>query len=84
MSHKSAIITITEPADGLLAITVRCCGDPTTDSVLTLHELHRADEEIDADIAAHQTRIETLHGHKLRAKEHLARLGARVEDCGCK
>lgn len=84
MKHSSAIIQITEPADGLLAVTVRCCGDPKTDSVLTLHELHRSEAEIDADIALHQARVETLHANKLRAKEHLSRLGARVEDCGCK
>lgn len=84
MTHTSAIVKITEPADGLLAITVRCCGDPKTDSVLTLHELHRSDAEIDADIATHQARVETLHAAKEHAKAHVARLGALVEDCGCK
>jgi hypothetical protein len=82
--HTSAIIQITEPVDGLLAVTVRCCGDPKTDSVLTLHELHRSDEEIDADIATHQARVENLHAAKIRAKEHLVRLSGIATDCGCK
>lgn len=84
MAHTSVIIKVTEPADGLLAIHVRCCGDPTTDSVLTLHELHRSDEEIDADIARHQARVENLHAQKIRAKEHLARIAVTESDCGCR
>jgi hypothetical protein len=85
MTHTSQIVKIEEPADGLLAVTVRCCGDPKTDSVLTIHELHRSDVEIDADVAAHQARVEKLHAAKAHAKNHIARLaGMVVEDCGCK
>lgn len=85
MAHTSQIVNIEDAADGLLAITVRCCGDPKTDSVLTLHELHRSEAEIDADIAAHHARVQKLHAAKAFAKVHIARLaGLSVEDCGCK
>ena len=81
--HQSAIIKVHEPADGILAVTVRCCGDPKTDSVLSIHELHRTDEEIRKDIADHQARVEKLHADKLRAKELMGKLGVSVQDCGC-
>lgn len=82
--HVSAIVKIEEPADGLLAVTVRCCGDPITDSVLTLHELSRPDAEIDADIAQHRARVEKLHADRQHVKRHLLRVGVSDTDCGCK
>lgn len=84
MPHKSAILKIDEPGDGVLAVTIRCCGDPKTDSVLTIHELHREEAAIDKDIADHQARVEKLHAAKTHAKNHIARLAGRtVEDCNC-
>jgi peptidoglycan hydrolase CwlO-like protein len=74
MSHTSAIVKVEPLGDGLLAVTVRCCNDKTTDSVLTLHELHREDSAIDADIQAHQARIEKLHAARDHAKAHIERL----------
>jgi lipopolysaccharide biosynthesis regulator YciM len=84
MKHTSVVFKVTKPADGLLAVHVRCCGDSTTDSVLTLHQLHRSNEEIDADIAVHQARVENLHEENIRVSEHLARLTGVKVDCGCK
>jgi hypothetical protein len=55
-------------------VTVRCCKDKSTDSVLTLHELHRPDSEIDADIADHQARVETLHASRDHVQRHVERL----------
>lgn len=74
MAHTSKIIKAVPLVNGLLAVTVRCCGDPQTDSVLTLHELQRDNTAIDADIATHQARVEKLHGDSLRAFDHVARL----------
>ena len=74
MSHTSKVIKVEPLLNGLLAVTVRCCGDPETDSVLTLHELQREDAAIDADIVAHQARIEKLHGDSQRARAHVERL----------
>jgi hypothetical protein len=47
MSHKAKIVKVEEVADGILSVKARCCGNKTTDSVLSLHELGRTDEEID-------------------------------------
>ncbi len=83
MAHSASIVRVHEPADGILAVTVRCCGDPKTDSVLSIHALHREDAEILKDIQAHKARVEHLHAHKARAKELMSTIGASVEDCGC-
>jgi hypothetical protein len=74
MTHSSAVIKVEPLGDGLLAVTVRCCKDKSTDSVLTLHELQREDAAIDADIQAHQARVEKLHEARNRAKAHVERL----------
>jgi hypothetical protein len=77
MSHKAKIVNVEEVADGILAVKARCCGNKTTDSVLSLHELGRADEEIDADIQQHLARVQQLHADRDRAKQHVERLMAR-------
>lgn len=85
MKHTSRIIRTHRPVSGLLAVTIRCCDDPSTDSVLTIHQLHRSDDEILKDIEAHQARIEELHAHDHRASALMEKLNAGISgDCGCK
>lgn len=74
MPHQSEIVHVAAASDGAIAVRVRCCGDQTTDSVLTIFELHRDNSEIDKDIAAHQARVEKLHEARSRAIEHMERL----------
>lgn len=81
--HSSTIIKVHEPADGILAVTVRCCGDPKTDSVHTIHQLSRSKEVIKQEIAAHQAKVEQLHADKASAIELMKELGVSVGDCGC-
>jgi hypothetical protein len=84
MSHSTRIVQVSKPASGLLAVTIRCCDDPTTDSVLTIHQLHRSDEDIQKDIDAHKARVEELHAHDHRASALMEKLNAAIQDCGCK
>lgn len=77
MSHQAKVIEVKEVGDGLLAVRVRCCGDASTESVLTLHELHRDHAEIDKDVAEHVARIEKLHADRDHAKAHIERLKSR-------
>lgn len=74
MDHKAQIVKVEAVGDGLLAVHARCCGDASTESVLTLHEIHRDDAAIDADIAAHLARVEKLHAARDHAKAHIERL----------
>jgi len=72
--HKTQVIEVSPAGDGHLAVRVRCCGDRLTDSVLTLLEIHRSEEEIDKDIAAHMARVEKLHAARDHAQRHIERL----------
>lgn len=74
MTHQAKVIKVIEAGDGLLAVHARCCGEASTESVLTLHELHRDEAEIDSDIALHLARIEKLHDARDKAKAHIERL----------
>lgn len=84
MPHSSSIVNVHEAADGILSVTIRCCGDPKTDSVVSIHELARSEEEIDQDVAVHRSRVEKMHEAKGRVKAHLERIaGMSPGDCGC-
>lgn len=72
--HKAVVIHVEVVGDGHLAVRARCCDDPSSESVLTVLELHRADEEIDADVSAHLDRVEKLHAARDHAQRHIARL----------
>ena len=72
--HKARVTKVEAVGDGHLAVRARCCGDPTSESVLTVLELHRSDEEIDADVTAHLARIEKQHAARDHAKRHIERL----------
>lgn len=74
MAHKAEVIKAHAPADGIVAVHARCCGDPSTDSVLTLHQLDRPEVEIDADIATHLARVEKLHADRGRGLQLVQRL----------
>lgn len=79
MSHKSEVISVEPVGDGHLAVIVRCCDDESSDSVLTLGELHRDDAELDRDIQAHQAKVEKLHAARDHAKRHIERLMGKVD-----
>lgn len=83
--HTSAIVKLAEPADGLLAVTIRCCNDCRTDSVVTLHNLDQTGDQLDAAIAAHQAKVEARHAAKHAAIGHFARFKVLLDKgCGCK
>ncbi len=74
MAHKAEIHHVVSPIAGLIAVGVRCCGDPASLSYVTIHEVHRSDEEIDADVEAHIAKVEKLHADTDHAKQHIERL----------
>lgn len=74
MAHKAKIIHVHAVADGILAVKVRCCDDHSTDSVLSLHQLHRPEEEIDADIQNHLEIVQEKHAARDHAQAHIERL----------
>ncbi|HLW79107.1 MAG TPA: hypothetical protein VKU44_05850 [Terriglobia bacterium] len=67
---------VVEASDGALAVRARCCDDESTESVLTVYQLARTNEEIDAEVAEHLARVAGQHADRERAKAHIARLMA--------
>lgn len=84
MAHSSKIIRAGNPVSGLLSVTVRCCEDPKTDSVLTVHLSNASDEEVQQAIDTHRKKVEQLHAHDDRAERLMKKLGAQIGDCGCR
>ena len=82
MKHSSQIVQISKPVSGLLAVTIRCCDDPKTDSVVTLHLAAATDEEVEKAIEAHRAKVEELHAHDDRGHALMKKLNAG-KDCGC-
>lgn len=72
--HKAAVVHVEAVADNILGVHARCCDDPTSESVLTVNELDRADEEIDQEVQEHLARVERLHAARDHAKRHIERL----------
>lgn len=72
--HTAEVVKVEAIGDGHLAVRARCCKDKSTDSVLTVLELHRPDEAIDADVQRHLARIEKLHAARDHAQRHIERL----------
>lgn len=72
--HQAKITSVTAVADGILAVRARCCGDKSTESVLSLHQLDRDDAAIDQDIQDHLEKVAKQHADRERAKAHIERL----------
>jgi hypothetical protein len=81
MPHTTEIVEVVPLSDGQHAIRVRCCGEPSTDSALTVDSLlTKTPELLQSEIAAHRQRVADLHEAHLRAGEHLKGLvGQKVQ-----
>ncbi len=72
--HTTQIVEVKQSSDGTLAVRVRCCNDPLTDSIMTIHFHGRTDEEIQQDIQKHHADVAQKHTWAGRAKNLLAQL----------
>jgi hypothetical protein len=70
MAHEAKIVgDPVELADGAIAVTVRCCDDPSTDSVLTLYGLHElSTNDVIRHVRDHQANVEIKHVAKQRGR----------------
>lgn len=73
-NHTPEIIKTEQVANGIVRFVARCCGDPSTDSVLTIHVRHDStEEEVEADIKLTLDRVSKEHAavahvHRILAK----------------
>ena len=64
MTHTTEIISTKQLSDEAVSVRVRCCGNPATDSVLTIYGVGKITEkQLTADINKHHDRVATkCHG----------------------
>jgi hypothetical protein len=75
--HNPEIISIEPLSDGAITICVRCCGDPSTDSIHKQHFTADTDlAEVQTKIEAHKTRVADLHAANQKIKDFLSGINA--------
>jgi hypothetical protein len=58
MEHTTKIVRTQQMSDEALAITIRCCGNPKTDSVLTIYDVGKlSPSQLEADVDKHHDRV---------------------------
>jgi hypothetical protein len=76
MPHVAKVIEKKQLSDGAIAIRLRCCGDPSTDSIATLYV--KADTDVAAWAAKEKTRVQDAHARMLAAHVALDSLLEKV------
>ncbi len=75
--HTTEIIEQKSISDECWSITIRCCNDPSTDSVRTIHAVvrdrtgvlnQRTDEDLQTDIDQHHDEVMSRHAAKMAGK----------------
>ena len=73
--HKTEIINVQHLADTLIAVTLRCCSDESTDSV---HTIEVSGENTEADLQVwlegRHAHVQSLHGKREAAKSFFKKL----------
>jgi hypothetical protein len=60
MTHTTEIISTKQLSDEAVSVRVRCCGNPATDSVLTIYGIQKLSaDQLTADINKHHDRVAT-------------------------
>ena len=72
MIHETKIVSKQSVSNGVIAVTLRCCDDSTTDSVATIHVT--PDTDVTAWVAAERARVEGEHQAILDAHAALEQL----------
>jgi hypothetical protein len=80
MSHKAEIVKekTRKLSNAAVVFYARCCGDPSTDIAHTVYVEGMTEEQIDADVARHLTRAESLHAAQDLADRVLEKYQAKV------
>lgn len=80
MAHKTEVVKAVE-TDEAISITIRCCDNPKTDSVLTIHGVHKlTPEQLEADVARHHDQVAAKHDAMGKAKASLAQLTTKTKE----
>ena len=73
--HTPVITLIERISDGAVRVCVRCCNDPSTDSMYTEYFAPDTDfTQVQTNIEAHKTRVANLHATMLNIQSFLTTL----------
>jgi hypothetical protein len=72
--HTTEIVKTVQNTDEAISVTIRCCSNPKTDSVLTLYAHNMSQAQIEAAVAAHHDKVAGKCTNMAKAKAHLVTL----------
>jgi hypothetical protein len=85
MNHTTQIIRTEQLSDEALGITIRCCGDPLTDSALTIYGVGKlSSEQMANDIDKHHDRVAAKCAAMARGKYLVDAMGSKSKTHGGK
>ena len=80
MDHRTEIIKHEQPNDECIAVTIRCCGDPKTDSTTTINAAHTLTlDQIEASVDEHHDLVAKKHTALAAGRSHLEKLKGMVK-----
>jgi hypothetical protein len=83
MKHTTEIVNTKQCSDESIAITIRCCDDPQTDSVLTVYGVSKLSEkQLAADVNKHHDRVALKHDGMQSGKHLLGTVIAQTKNHG--
>jgi len=73
--HTTRVVRHEQKSDEAIAVTIRCCEDPNTDSAVTIYDVaNMTQTQIEEQVSKHHDRVAAKCGGMQRAKQHLAEL----------
>ncbi len=79
--HITQIVRTEQQSDEAIAVVIRCCDNPKTDSALTIYGAHKmTPEQINAYVDAHHDRIAAKCDAMNKANAHLATIATQQKE----
>lgn len=79
MAHKTEVIKANE-TDSAITITIRCCNEPKTDSVLAVYGIHKiTPEQLEVEVNNHHDRVAAKHDAMGKMKDALSKLNTKTK-----
>lgn len=80
MAHTTQVVESTQISDECIALKIRCCDDPLTDSVVTIMNVHTyTPAEIEAFVDKHHDHVKTRHSGLVAGLSHLNTLSNKIK-----
>jgi len=81
MSHKTEIVKQEQIGDERIAVTIRCCGDPKSDSTMTIAKAAGLSPgQLEAKVEAHHDAVARKHSAVNAASKHLQGIKIKTKE----